>query len=171
MNSCRRFGFILALAASMPLLLPPSSTFADGKAFRSSTLDVVLTADRSLQGQLVDPNGAPISGSQVRLLSRGRTVAVAETGPQGEFQMRSVRGGVHQLVTDRGVAMLRCWTPETAPPSALKEVMLVSDGKTLRGQQPISNLFTNPLIIGLAVAAAIAIPIAVNNSDTNGSSP
>ena len=59
----------------------------------------------------------------------------------------------------------------TAPPAASQSLLLVKDGETIRGQQPIANLFTSPLVIGLVLAAAIAIPIAVNNSSKSNSSP
>jgi len=41
---------------------------------------------------------------------------------------------------------------------------VVADQQVVRGQQPFSAIFTNTLFIGLVIAAAIAIPIAVHNS-------
>jgi len=40
-------------------------------------------------------------------------------------------------------------------------------GNLMHGQQPFSAIFTNPLFIGLVIAAAIAIPIAVHNSQSD----
>jgi hypothetical protein len=47
--------------------------------------------------------------------------------------------------------------------------MLLVDGSQgiARGQQPICDLLTNPLVIGLVVAAAIAIPVAIHNADND----
>jgi hypothetical protein len=47
--------------------------------------------------------------------------------------------------------------------------MMVSSPQLVRGQQPISAVFSNPLLIGLIIAAAIAIPVAIHNSQDDAS--
>jgi hypothetical protein len=42
-------------------------------------------------------------------------------------------------------------------------VLVVADSAVARGQRPIGEILCNPVLIGLLIAAAIAIPIAVHN--------
>jgi hypothetical protein len=58
----------------------------------------------------------------------------------------------------------RAWTHAAAPPAATDQLTVVDGPPLIRGQQPFSAVFTNPLFIGLVIAAAIAIPIAVHNA-------
>jgi hypothetical protein len=39
-----------------------------------------------------------------------------------------------------------------------------------RGQRPFSDLLSGPLLIGLLIAAAVAIPIAIHNSQDDDAS-
>jgi hypothetical protein len=65
----------------------------------------------------------------------------------------------------------RLWAADTAPPGAQRSALLVADGQSVLGQGAPSGFgelrrwVTNPWVISIAVAAAIAIPIAVATRD------
>ena len=53
--------------------------------------------------------------------------------------------------------------PETAPPAASKSALIVSSATTVRGQTTrVGSFIANPLVIASIVAAAVAIPVAIN---------
>jgi hypothetical protein len=102
----------------------------------------------------------------------GQAVVVRQAGGQprqtiadrqGRFVFEDLGGGVWQVSSGAAVAVCRCWAANTAPPSATEQLLLVSPAAVQRGQRPIEEL-TTPILIGLVVAAAIAIPIAVHNA-------
>jgi hypothetical protein len=86
------------------------------------------------------------------------------TDAEGHFQFTGVRAGVVRLGNDEAGLAVRCWTHGTAPPSAIKSVLLSPNEEILRGQRPIADFLSGPVLIGLIIAAAIAIPIAIHNS-------
>jgi hypothetical protein len=73
------------------------------------------------------------------------------------------------LAAGGSVHLCRCWAAGTAPPAAQGEVLLVPIGLVERGQRPIGEILANPILIGLIIAAAIALPIAVHNSKDDAS--
>jgi hypothetical protein len=169
-----RIQVIAAFAATLPFILPPQLVLADkphGEGHRIGALDVELSPDGVLAGQILDPAGQPVENVPLRLIHRGQTVSVTASDQTGGFRFAGIRGGTHQITTPNGAVPVRCWKSRTAPPAAHNAILLVSDGKTVRAQHPISHLFTNPLVVGLAIAMAIAIPIIVNNSDSGAGSP
>jgi hypothetical protein len=103
------------------------------------------------------------------LAQAGKEIAVVRTDAGGVFAFRQVRGGVYQLIVDRAAVTCRVWTAQAAPPAAAEQLVLVAPTATVRGQQPFSAVFTNPLVIGLIVAAAVVVPIAVHNAHKDGS--
>lgn len=169
----QRFCIAVAFTAIAPLMLPQLGYAQDSgtRPTQLRGLDVELDSEGGFRGQVVDPSGKPHVNRTVRLLHRGELVASAKSDEAGEFRFSRVRGGVHQLALDQGATVIRCWKTATAPPSAQSSILLVSDGKTIRGQYPIGNLFTNPLVFGAIIAAAIAIPVIINNADDGNSSP
>ena len=56
--------------------------------------------------------------------------------------------------------------PGTAPPAANDRLLLVTESNVTRGQQPINRL-VDPLLLGVIIAGAVAIPIAVRNSNND----
>lgn len=89
---------------------------------------------------------------------------IAATDAAGQFVLPGVTAGIQRLTAEDAVLNCRIWTHAAAPPAAMDHVTLIADQTIVRGQQPFSAIFTNPLFIGLVIAAAVAIPIAVHNS-------
>jgi hypothetical protein len=121
-----------------------------------AVIDVALGQGGALRGQLVDAAGAPLAGATVSVQQNGREVTSTATGAKGDFAVSGLRGGVYQVATAGNVGVYRLWAAETAPPAAQQQALLVSGGEAVRGQSQ-------------AVGAAIAIPIAVSNSDRSSS--
>jgi hypothetical protein len=131
--------------------------------------DVRLAEDGSFAGRLLDPSGKPLVGETVLLRQADRTLAQARSGDRGEFSFPGVRGGVYQVTIGASAVACRAWTHQAAPPAATSELPIVTHPDVIRGQQPISCLFSNPLFVGLIIAAAIAIPVAIHNSQDDAS--
>ncbi len=86
--------------------------------------------------------------------------------------MNNLSGGVCEFQTETNRDVYRLWAPRTAPPAAQQRVLLVSDSKVVLGQNCGGNALgwlANPWVLGGLVAAAIAIPLAVANSDDDAS--
>jgi len=131
--------------------------------------DVRLGEDGSFSGQLLDPSGRPLAGQTVLLTQAGKTLAQSRSGDRGEFSFDQVRAGVYQVTIGASAVACRVWTQQAAPPVATSQLAVVTHPDVIRGQQPISALFSNPLFVGLIVAAAIAIPVAIHNSQDDAS--
>ncbi len=142
----------------------PQRPIAGQEHHQRLSCDVQLAAGGKLVGQLVDEHGQVLPQQPVLVRQAGHFLAPVITDDQGRFQVLGVRGGTLELISGRTVQVCRAWTPGTAPPSANGQLLLVSSDPLARGQRPMGELFQDPLLIGLIIAAAIAIPIAVHNS-------
>ncbi len=163
----------LALAGSC---LPTTGWAANATALPSPQIaDVALRDGGVLVGQMVNGQNAPQNGVRVSLQDvQNREVATAVTDRQGTFAISGVRGGVYQVVMPQGRQVYRLWSPGIAPPSAQQGVLLVTPGETIRGELgngSIRNFVSNPLVIGAAVATAIAVPVVVIANNRSPSSP
>lgn len=126
--------------------------------------DVSLGQGR-LIGQFVDAQGQPRSHQIVILQRVGGNPLQTQTDQQGRFVFEQVSGGLYQIATSDAAMACRCWSDTAAPPSAIREILIVSGDGIERGQRPLADvLFSGPFLIALVIAAAIAIPIAVHNS-------
>jgi len=168
MNQC-----VIALAAAG--LLIPRAALAEAPAAGPRVIDAALAEEGTFRGQVVSTDGVPKADADVVLLRKGQAVATVRTDKQGRFAVRGLRGGVYQVSTGGAPQAFRLWTPGTAPPAAVaSNVMLVDDGQVVRGQYHqgwgihslLSHLY-NPYVIAGGVAAAIAIPLALDDDDAS----
>ena len=140
---------------------PRESSRASGPEVR----DVQLSREHTLTGVLVDAQGRPTANAEITIrmaTGPGRRIV---TNSQGHFRFGPLRGGVYQLNAGHGALFVRAWKHSTAPPKAPSVVVLSSNAPVLRGQGPLSELLTyDPVLFGIIIAAAIAIPVAVHNS-------
>ncbi len=129
-------------------------------------VDVALGKGGVLVGQVVDVQGAAISEAPVSLRLRDKELVAAKTSPDGYFAFKGLRGGVYQITTTEGHGVYRAWAAGTAPPAAERGALLVSGADVVRGQgpKPMKVFLANPLLIGAAVATAVAVPVAVHNA-------
>jgi hypothetical protein len=134
-----------------------------------SIVDVALNGRGRLAGQLVDASGAALPGQTVAIQPvSGGEPFMTTSDANGRFALEAVRGGTYQVRTANAVVVCRCWTPGAAPPGASDQVLLVSGNTVQRGQYPAGEMLT-PMIIGALIAAAIAIPILIHNSQDDAS--
>ena len=134
--------------------------------------DVALRPGGVLQGQVVDPQGVPAAATRVVLAQEGKPTAATQTDAQGRFAFTGLKGGVYQLATAQGGGMYRLWTPGAAPPAAHADALVVSGGTVVRGGMGnggVLSFLANPWVLGAMVAAAIAIPLALDHNNNNAS--
>lgn len=130
--------------------------------------DVSLGSEGFFCGKVVNAQGRPIAKAEITLCQSNKVIAKVVTHEQGDFYVTGITPGVYQLVVspDR-VVTVRVWDGRTAPPVARPELLVVLADQTVRGQRRIGELLPleNTVIVAGMVAAAIAIPIAVANSN------
>ena len=139
-----------------------------------------LTADGVLAGQLLNSAGQPIANAEVTVRSQtdlSKIAATIRTDSNGRFAVADLKNGICVIDASDESFAVRVWQHGIAPPGSLESVALVSDDAVTRGQQSrggplsgITNKLTNltakqKLCLGLAVAAAIIIPIALDDDD------
>jgi hypothetical protein len=138
--------------------------------------DVALDAGGLLVGQIVDPQARPLAGAGVEIHAGGQIIARTATDENGMFAVARLRGGFHQLAAGDSVQNCRFWAEGTAPPSATTGIQLVEGSGVVRGQwgpPPLANSLvqnakvwaTNPFVVGGVIAAAVAIPVALNQDN------
>lgn len=155
--------------ACLGWLLPPPLVRASQPggggptAAAAGIVDVRLDERGAVRGILLDGAGQPLARRPVVLRQTSGTAASTETDAAGRFVLRGVSGGVHCLVAGDRSVTCRVWTQAAAPPAATDQLTVVAGPPLVRGQQPIYAILQNPLFIGLVVAAAIAIPIALHD--------
>ena len=171
MRKARIFTASLVTLATLGLCLPPVA-FAGETAPKAVPVDVALMDGGVLIGQVVDSQGAPIENAPILLRHDGKSLAAPRTGTQGYFALRDLRPGVYQLASTKSEGAYRLWAPGTAPPTAQKGALLVANEGVARGQLGQGGLKTflaNPWVIAAIVATAVAVPVAIHNSDRHDS--
>ncbi|MEM8947003.1 MAG: carboxypeptidase-like regulatory domain-containing protein [Planctomycetota bacterium] len=137
--------------------------------------DIVLQDGGLLIGRIIDAQGKPVAMTPVSLQSGGKEVARVVSDESGRFEVKGLTGGVYQIASTGHQGVYRIWAPRTAPPAAVNGLSIVSQPEVIRGQygpgpgNPFSAagqwIAEHPIITAGAVAAAIAIPIAVDDDD------
>lgn len=135
-------------------------------ASRTTIVDVALTQDSLLRGQVVNREGIPKAGSAVTLISYGRIVAKAVTDDQGVFALKVAKGGVYVLSDDLGSVTVRAWTKAAAPPSTTSGILLVSDRDVARGGLGNGGLGA---LIGLVAIGGVITAVIIAASDDDAS--
>lgn len=148
-----------AMAAGQNTSLPNSPRNAP--AIR----DVELGTGGRITGQFVDAQGQPKANQVVVVQRQHAQPQQTRTDTSGRFVIDGATGGLYQVATADSVVLCRCWAENTAPPGANRDLLIVSGDGVQRGQRPIGELlFSAPVLVALVIAAAIAIPIAIHNS-------
>jgi hypothetical protein len=128
--------------------------------------DVALQAGGALRGQVVDGQGHPCGLVAVRVVraSDQTPLAVVQTDAQGRFAVNGLTGGVYRVETPDGAAIYRLWAPNTAPPAATASALLIHSDSLVRGN--LGGIgWLGWTLIGAGVAAAIAIPLILDDDD------
>ena len=96
--------------------------------------DVELTADGTLIGQIVSPEGHVFPDATVQLRYQGAAVAAARSNADGMFSVSGVRGGAHEVVVGTLRSPVRLWSNGTAPHGATQGIMISANETVVRGQ-------------------------------------
>ncbi|HJN10699.1 MAG TPA: carboxypeptidase-like regulatory domain-containing protein [Pirellulaceae bacterium] len=153
-----------AQAASAQYKTTQYKTATPRETARPVTRDVTLGLTGELRGQLVDKNGVRLPNRIVVAVHADKSSLQSVSNANGQFHFPKARPGVYQVASQRSYQLCRCWAANTAPPAASKQLLMVEGDQTIRGQRPIGELLSGPVLIGLIIAAAIIIPIAVHNA-------
>lgn len=132
--------------------------------------DVALQPGGVLNGQVLNEQATAQANSKVAVVHKGKPVTVAETDKDGRFVLTGLQPGVYELHLAAGGGAYRVWAPRTAPPAAEQSVLLVQDNRVVRGLHQGAGHFgwlANPWVLAGIVAAAIAIPLAIDDDDAS----
>lgn len=130
--------------------------------------DVALQEGGVFNGSLVDGKGSPISAANLTLLRDNNPLSVAKTDQQGKFAFKGLQGGIYQLTAPNTFRVYRLWAEGTSPKNASQVAHVVAGQDVARGQTTagrVKKIITSPLGITAIVATAIAVPVALHNSD------
>ena len=168
MDSKRVLVFGLAWLAVVGLVMPVSVVCAAGPLVSPGVLvsDVALAAGGVLRGQVSSPQGRGLSGMHVSVSAGVRDLGSTVTDADGRFEFRGLKGGVLTVTAGQSRTTVRAWTAAAAPPAAKGDVLLVAGQSQVLGQWGgFKKVITNPWVIAGVVAAAVAIPVAIHNSN------
>ncbi len=174
MKLIRKFG-VAAAALACWSMVAPQLVYATSPASSSvgesivTARDVALGAGGTLRGQVVDGQGVAQAAARVAVVKDNQLVTLANTDKAGEFTVSNLSGGVYQIATEKGAGVYRLWAPRTAPPAASDSALVVANGEVVRGNFDGSWLgfLANPWVLAGLVAAAIAIPLALDDDDAS----
>jgi len=174
------YQWIAAAIAAWMLIIPPCLAAPNvementGATPPVPVVDLALGDQGSVTGTVVDPQGVPQPNCLVRVLHHGVEVARGRTDEQGRFRVTGARGGVllfAAISSDHagGAQTVRAWVDGTAPPASTEDLQLVvASREVVRGQTPLgAGFLSDPILIGVVIAGAIAIPIIVHGQQDN----
>jgi len=150
---------------------PPAPTSGLQPRAGTTIPDIALAPGGLLVGQVLNESMKPVRGAKIAIQTDGHTAAATETDADGVFAVAGLRGGVHQVVTEKSIENCRLWADGTAPPRADSHLRFIPGQATVvRGQwgppqHSWKKWATNPWVIGGVVATAIAVPVVLHNID------
>ncbi len=133
MNAFKRFQIVMALVSCVGFVLPTSVVLGATPA-KNRVQDVSAGANGGLEGKVMDRAGHAVAGIKVRVQQAGQVVAEANTGIDGSFTFKNLRGGVYQVATPGTSTLFRLWAAKTAPPHAAQAALVVTEAGVVRGQ-------------------------------------
>lgn len=160
-----------AFACASMLVSPVALAAPVAKQARPS--DIALRDGGVLVGQVTTPQGTALAGAPVSIKQNGREVIRVATNAKGEFTVAHLKGGVYQVAAPGYQCSFRLWAPRTAPPAASNGLMAVAGDQAVLGNHGGAGPFatvsswvaTHPIMTAGIVAAAVAIPLAIDDDD------
>lgn len=165
-------GFLLVV---QPCLCEAAQTAVPSAQQATATIDIALSPNGTFVGQMVDTAGRGSAEVDVSLTD-GRRNWRTKTDQRGWFRFADLQGGQYEFQTEGVKQRLRVWPANAAPPIARRGLLVTPSADVFRGQRvlsPNTNQFfrvakqrlTNPLVIAGVAVTAVAIPVAIHNSD------
>lgn len=109
-------------------------------------------------------------GAVVSIRQGDAEVARTVTNADGIFVTKPLKGGQYQVLAGSQAQLFRFWAPGTAPPAALKQAVIVTQHRVIRGQSPLgfgSGSSTRFRLVAAAVATAALVTAIVAADDDN----
>lgn len=150
-------------------MMLPQAVMGAAPAPKVKINDVALGNGGMLVGQVVDQQGLGIAGAQVVVLQQGRKPVQTVADKAGKFQTAGLSGGPAQVVTAGGQGVYRLWTAKTAPPTATRSAMILSNGSVVRGQHHGMGGWLLPALAAGGIIAGVAV--ATSNTSSSPASP
>lgn len=173
------FRFLKKAALSLAcvgILLPQADVQASSGPFKtvaresvdtaSQVIDVKLGENGILRGQVVNSQGKALEGTPVTIMQGRKEVVRTVTGKNGEFAVKNLRGGLHQIVSANGVGLYRFWAEKAAPPQSREQALIVSGHQVVRGQLGAIDL-VSLTVLGTSITAAVFSILAYDQSKDN----
>lgn len=138
----------------------------------SQKIEDVSLQNGQLIGGLVDQAGRGVSDAPVVIGQNGKPVLELRTDADGRFAAEGLKPGVYQVVSHGGLTNYRVWEEDTAPAVAKRGVIHTVDPQVARGARNggLLGVLANPLVLALIIAAAIAVPLALDDDDDHDAS-
>lgn len=174
---------LVASIVTSPTLLQAGVNTKTQAANNVTLVNVELQADGSAVGQLVTDSGLAVTGMDIKVHDQKDVKQVsskATTDKSGQFVINNLNSGTLVLSVGNESFACRVWQHGTAPPKSLTSFALVAGSDVVRGQDCVPCKPTmmqrlrcmsagQKLGLGLVVAAAIALPIVLNDDEDNAS--
>ena len=176
MFTCMRLGRCLSCIAAMAMMASPlvAAERDNERAKAEQVFDVTISKQGKLTGQVLSNSGQPRVKTTVVAMAKDQVIAKTQTDVRGVFQLPVNKPGVYQIALADRSFTVRAWNADLAPPATRDALLCVTqDGPTVRGQlgNDLRCLLTNPIFIGLGVAAAVAVPIVIDEVDDDDELP
>ena len=158
------FGIWLSAFGFLAMALPVHAD--DGpvnKPEKAAVTDVILTSGGKLSGLVVGTDGKPSAHTVVQIAYKQNVVATVRTDASGRYAVQGIRSGVHQVATEGGEQVCRCWYEKTAPPAAKKQLVHTVGKEIVRGQ----NGFSRNQMLGAATFALTTTAVVLAVADEN----
>ncbi|QDS88636.1 hypothetical protein EC9_28270 [Rosistilla ulvae] len=148
----------------------PQFTVVEGVKVYRGIQDLALDQAGNLNGSIVDVAGQPVQGATVVIGQQTEHVTTVKTNERGEYSVQGLNPGVYQVASFAGLRTFRVWNADNAPKDSVKGVIDVTDTNTYRGQRGggeglLLRLLKSPLVWTAVIAAAIVIPLALDDDD------
>ncbi len=129
----------MTVRAELPQAAKPGASAKSLTKPTSAILDVQLTKDGTLSGEVFNAKKEPVKNATISVRQGRNEVAQARSGEDGSFKVTGLKPGVYHVVAGTGQGLYRVWTNNGAPPKSLAGVKIVSDRSVIRAQSPNDN--------------------------------
>lgn len=180
MRTCLTWMMVFTIAAA-PTLVQAKNPVPQKSGGSVQLKNVELSEEGHLNGQVLTESGAPgIATVQVHASKDGKISAQAiKTAENGQFAVKGLKTGTCVFTIGDDTFACRVWNHGMAPPKSLQTVAIVPASGVVLGQgsyqkpgfrERLASMSgtQKALLVGI-VAAAIIIPIALDDDDDNAS--
>lgn len=122
---------------------------------RASATDIALDARGHLTGYLLDQQGRPVREASITIRQGSKRVAQTRTSREGKFVISGIRGGVYQVLSDKGSSVIRVWTQTAAPRNARRLALVIQNSRVVRGQSVFPPAFA--MDFGTLASTGVAV--------------